>query len=341
MELMLDCLFIAKVIERTTKPSHNTVSIVYKDGQLRYYKWTGGKTVVVQVGDQVDRCRRYDDPNTGDTVQCDEPRATYDDESSDEKILVFMSDLDRLARKYNGAVYSLLGNHELMNTIGNMNYVSYLGLKEYSKTDKVDAKGRTEYFKRGSDISRFIACTRPAVMIIGSYMFVHAGFLEHVVKIFSGMNRTETLDNLNMIYNAWIINEKHKIKNIDNPSNFVLSTTSPLLARGVGALPTGLSKEDLKCEPFNYVLDFFAIKGMVVGHTPQLKTGINSTCGNSLFRVDVASSRAFNKLFPHQNGNDTDDHNYEVQKSRRPQVLEILRDKEMYVLDKDSRTKLT
>ena len=43
-------------------------------------KWIGGDTVVVQVGDQVDRCRPVDN-------ECDHPKETVNDEASDIKIL--------------------------------------------------------------------------------------------------------------------------------------------------------------------------------------------------------------------------------------------------------------
>ena len=55
--------------------------------------WTGGKTVVVQVGDQLDRCREL--PCT----RMDED----DDENSDIKILELLTDLHSQAIKEGGA----------------------------------------------------------------------------------------------------------------------------------------------------------------------------------------------------------------------------------------------
>ena len=43
---------------------------------------------------------------------------------------------------------------------------------------------------------------------------------------------------------------------------------------------------------------------MIIGHTPQAEHGINSTCGNRIFRIDIGASKAF-------------------ETKRAPQVLEI------------------
>ena len=75
-------------------------------------------TIVVQVGDQIDSCRfqrGYD---------CNKEKK-FDDLHSDINVLQFFEDMHKKASKYGGAVYSLIGNHELMNAQGIFNYVSY------------------------------------------------------------------------------------------------------------------------------------------------------------------------------------------------------------------------
>ena len=80
-----------------------------KNQKQKYgWRWSGGNTIVVQLGDQIDNLRNNPD---------------YD-EPSDIKILKFMTDLHNQAQKEKkGAVYSLLGNHEIMNT-KDLRYVS-------------------------------------------------------------------------------------------------------------------------------------------------------------------------------------------------------------------------
>jgi hypothetical protein len=81
----------------------------------------------------------------------------------------------------------------------------------------------------------------------------------------------------------------------------------------MGNLPPHLSYNSKECQEYLApVLNSYKIKGLVIGHTPQ-ETGINSTCGDKLFRVDVGASKAFH---------DTEE---AVLKRREPQVLEILK----------------
>ena len=88
---------------------------------------------------------------------------------------------------------------------------------------------------------------------------------------------------------------------------------SPFWTRIMGNLPPHLPYNSKECQEYlSPVLNSYKIKGLVVGHTPQ-QTGINSTCGDKLFRVDVGASKAFH---------DTEDG---VLTRREPQVLEILK----------------
>jgi hypothetical protein len=145
--------------------------------------WVGGDTVVVQVGDQVDRCRYSGIP-------CNKKDATENDEGKDWKILQYFTKLHHQAQKVGGAVYSLLGNHELMNVKGDFRYVSYEGLKEFDDYKYKNEKGKTVkyyvndenekvHFKDGEEarrwafapgnpISEFLACTRQLALIIVS-----------------------------------------------------------------------------------------------------------------------------------------------------------------------------
>ena len=90
----------------------NVIKIDIIKGKVRTVKkivWTGGSTIVVQLGDQIDRKNRTDARN---------------DENSEMRIIKLFDCLNRAARKSGGAVYSILGNHELMNVAGDFSYVS-------------------------------------------------------------------------------------------------------------------------------------------------------------------------------------------------------------------------
>lgn len=115
--LTIKCLELAKVVNRKVK--NNKLNI-------DNYEWIGGKTVVVQVGDKLDSCRALDN-------KCEYPASTTNDVTLDTDLIKFFIELNIIAEEHGGAVYSLLGNHELMNVQGNLNYVSYNGLVSFSK----------------------------------------------------------------------------------------------------------------------------------------------------------------------------------------------------------------
>ena len=154
IDLMLNTLLISKVINKTDK-CINTIKLNNK-GVKEYYEWVGGTTIVVQVGDQIDRCR----PTDSNTNNCKNESTTFQDEASDIEILLFFTNLNELAKKYGGAVYSLLGNHELMNSLGDIRYVSYKNFKQVEIKEQSLENGRIQIFKRGDILSNFLACTK-------------------------------------------------------------------------------------------------------------------------------------------------------------------------------------
>jgi hypothetical protein len=331
LQLMLDCLILANVIIRVNNETVSTldmreiddseidddvVELLYVDNTLHYYKWIGRETIVVQVGDQVDRCRPLH--NT-----CAHPDETVNDEASDIKILFFFYELHLKALKYDCAVYSLLGNHELLNILGNLNYVSYLGLEEFRKKDSVDIfDGRISAFKVRSDeklyknkynIANFLACTRLSCIIIDKYLFVHAGLLEKLIK-----SSNNSIEYINEKIKLWLLDSLNKedIKFV----NKLLGgkELSPFWPRILGNLKPNLKMDHPLCQKHvKPILELLNINGVVVGHTPQTEN-INSSCDNRVWKIDVASSQAFDNVIYL----DKDNHD-KIKENRKPQVLEI------------------
>jgi len=291
-------------------------------------EWIGGSTVVVQVGDQVDRCRPFNN------MTCNMKETTLEDENSDIKILKLFTKLDSEAQKNvpPGKVISLLGNHELLNVQGYMNYVSYEGLNKFTLEDsdsseKQVIKSRQEYFKPGNKIAKFLACSRLGSIIIGSNLFVHAGLVDHFVRQLRDKknNKTEVsinnLAEINLKIQEWLMDlrEKGYVDDIISGGKY-----SMFWNRILGNLPEGVNMKNKKCsENISEVLKVFQINQMIIGHTPQSfihNKQINATCSNKIWRIDNGSSKAFNVF----------DHQYMktgiVTESRKPQVLEILHD---------------
>jgi hypothetical protein len=74
-------------------------------------KWKGGTTVLVQTGDVLDRG----------------PQS--------RKVMDLLMDLEKQARKAGGQVHALLGNHEVMNMLGDLRYVSPEEFQSYASAD--------------------------------------------------------------------------------------------------------------------------------------------------------------------------------------------------------------
>lgn len=126
--------------------------------------WVGNNTVVVQVGDQVDgapRVRRAK-PTVG--------HVCHDDLARDVAVLTYFNDVHRKAQKKGGAVYSLIGNHELMNVTGSFDYANTYGC-EACETE------RRKAFAPGGTAAVLLATTRVVCLKIGRIIFVHAGIV--------------------------------------------------------------------------------------------------------------------------------------------------------------------
>ena len=116
-EVALKCLILAKCIEYIEPPPHKTVSSM--DVFFNTLNWIGGDTFIVQLGDQIDRVR----PQKWDANDISRDTA-YEDEGSTLEIFYLFYHLNELASKYGGRVFSIIGNHEIMNVDGDFRYVS-------------------------------------------------------------------------------------------------------------------------------------------------------------------------------------------------------------------------
>lgn len=289
--------------------------------------WTGNDTYVVQVGDQIDRCRPIGN------MLCNNPNTTLHDEASDIKILKLFTDLHIQASKKGGAVISLLGNHEIMNSLGQMNYVSYEGLKEFenyednNKTFKTGEQARMHAFAPGNEYGTYLGCTRYSSVIIGSNLFVHAGIIDGLINEI-GIKGLKDFESIDIAIRMWLMGllKKKYISNIIRSS-----TTSMFWTRLLGHIPPGVEIDNPVCMThIKEVLKLFKIGSMIIGHTPQAflySDDINATCSNKIWRVDTGSSSAFDRFDTQftAKGN--------VQIGRRPQILEIIDDKIFSVCD--------
>jgi hypothetical protein len=268
--------------------------------------WIGEDTVVVQVGDQIDRCRY-------NGIPCSQKEATLNDEGSDIIILELFTKLHNQAQKYGGAVYSLLGNHELMNVQNDLRYVSYEGLRQFDNykingniiQNGEDARGML--FSPGNKYAELLACTRQVVLIIGSNIFIHGGILPSLVKKYN-------VKSINEIMTLYLLNEiKHNDKlyqDIFNSQDY-----SPLWDRLQSMMV--INNDDNSCDetilPLQHI---YNVNNIYVGHTPNLNNGISSACNNKIWLTDYGASKSFDS--------------FRTNPIKKLQVLEILNDGEKF-----------
>ena len=265
-------------------------------------EWIGGNTIVVQLGDQIDRCRP-----TEWYKDCCADNDTYQDEGSNLKIINLMDILHIKAEIEGGKVISILGNHEIMNCVGDFRYVSPKEFEEFGKfynTKKTSHKRSFPYgykerkkcFLPGGMISKIYAKNRLSMVQVGGWIFVHGGLTGKSAGAF-------TINEVNQGISNWLMGNRNLLsKDIfsmmyDDDDNGIFWT------REFG----DLANWDIFKSPkkFKNTLDIFnsknkrgmdcLAKGIIMGHTPQYMNfkGINSSCDNKCWRVDVGASKAF------------------------------------------------
>jgi hypothetical protein len=223
-------------------------------------RWIGGRLVVVQTGDQLDR---------GD---------------DDRAVLELLDRLRAEAAAAGGAVRVLNGNHEFMNVQGKMKYVTAAGfaafrgmpgldLRRPGIADKPEAeRPRRAAFAPGGPFARRLAL-RNVVAVIGDSVFVHGGVLPPAVVY--------GLDRLNEESREWLRGD------LAEPPEILLSRFGPVWSRRYSDQPDAGD-----CALLARSLRMIGAARMAVGHTVQ-EQGINAKCGGTLWAIDVGLSSHF------------------------------------------------
>jgi hypothetical protein len=313
LAITLTSLRLAKVIPQNIFP-YNVKDI----------SWCGGDTWVIQLGDQIDRCR----PDNWSKNCIEDLNDVTEDEGNNMMIIQIFQKLDVMAKAHGGRVLGMLGNHELMNVDRDFRYVSPQEFLEFVPPNERGRKytddgypygyyHRLKVFERGGNIAKHYAIQKKSITIIGKNLFVHGGVSHALMSKYS-------IHELNQIVQKWLLKQgderQDKIfdevfRDDDDMSPFWCRLYSEddgygeNTEKGYNELLRIINSRNRLMEP---------LERIVVAHTPQFMENkyMNSLYGDRLWRIDVGMSRAFGKH------DDCGENKY-----RQIQVLEILDDK--------------
>jgi len=266
-------------------------------------RWAGGKTILVQLGDILDR--------GADSL----------------KIVRSLQQLQREAPRRGGKVYVVLGNHEAMNLIGDDRYVTAGEYAAFADSQSSARRDRVYEANRASleaayraqnpkitpeqvratwlaehplgwvehrlawgptgDLGKW-ATQNPALLKLGDTLFVHGGISAEYAR--------QPLATVNQRVAAAMAAAD------DSPTSVLTDPLGPLWYRGllmadpeaaaaraklVPATPPVAPEQELAT-----ALSAYGAQRLVVGHTPNLK-GIIISSDNKLARIDTGNSRYY------------------------------------------------
>ena len=224
--------------------------------------WVGGKLVVVQTGDLIDR---------GD---------------DDRAILDLTDKWKTEAQAAGGELIELVGNHEVMNAQLDFRYVTPGAYRTFSdvvpKDDAMaqremdldrEQRGRASAFLPGGLYAKMLA-RRPVVARVGDTLFAHGGITPKYAP---------QLDAINDGARAFFSGE------IRNPPKELLAEDGPIWTREFSNDPTPSAAA---CADLDRTLAILSAKRLVMGHTVQ-KSDANAACGDKAWRIDVGMSKFF------------------------------------------------
>ncbi|ORX49192.1 Metallo-dependent phosphatase [Hesseltinella vesiculosa] len=206
-------------------------------------RWIGNDTVFVQTGDVLDRGT--------DTI------ALYD----------LLRKLRDEAPATGGEVIPLLGNHEVMNLIGDWRYVTRQEIDTFgSYEDRVKA------FRLDGFLGEYLGELNMTAVVDGN-VFCHGGIDINFAKL-----GVDTI-------NSFVHEDMPVVVGQHKDPHGVFGEQGPTWYRG-----WALDKEPGVCEAVQQTLSILKADRMIIGHTPQLDGQILTRCDGKIIVIDIGLS---------------------------------------------------
>jgi len=229
------------------------------------FEWIAepSNTIIVQLGDQIDSLNR----NTNENWEI----------LNDYEMIYFTEHLNNIARVKGGFCISLIGNHELMNVIGDFSYVSPSSMNNNNNNNNNNNEiTRRDLFKPKGSIGLILG-KRPLIIKIKDLLFCHAKLeLEHL-EILKKYNKD--IFYINSIWNNYLNNNKINIEDKEILDKIIIGSNGILWNRNQN-----------KPDETNQLFKELNVSYMFLGHTALERI---SLADNQIWYCDTGLSRAF------------------------------------------------
>lgn len=219
------------------------------------YNWTYGEGHLVLVGDFVDRGTNV--------TQC----------------LWLIYRLEQEAEKAGGMVHFILGNHEVMNLLGQTEYVDkkYLALAHKLSGKEELEKAYKYLMSNQRELVRWMK-SKNVIERIGKIIFVHGGLSRELITA------NMSIGEINNFMRLAIAREYFSDDSEANLKKFLMGPLGPLWYRGAVCrfkkIYTKASQKDI-----DVTLNYFQAKQMVIGHTVVKK--VSCDFNGKVYRTDI------------------------------------------------------
>ncbi|WP_299671484.1 metallophosphoesterase [uncultured Polaribacter sp.] len=222
------------------------------------HNWMYGDGHLVLVGDFVDRGKNV------------------------TQVLWLIYKLEQQAKKHNGVVHFILGNHEILNFNGDYRYNRKKYIKAAQEISQIkDKKEALKYmYSVNSELGKWLT-TKNIIEKIGNYIFVHAGLSPKI------LNYKLSLRDIN---NLARIDFRNKNRSKESVVRFLFNSRGPLWYRGFFTKRPNYKK--ITVLELDSILNYYKSEKIVVGHTFVKK--VSTDFNGKIIRTDV---RHGNKKF--------------------------------------------